>query len=230
MRSRSLTLLAILSLSAPLILIRPAAAGGPDAPTRRTELGTCPAGETCTQSGSDTLCDISGDPCAFDFLPQFFVGRMVVTVNDNPTGADPFTTCSAADNDDSTVTLELRLKKKASAKHVQLRKRIVRLSHTYDVCESFLGNLSCASSQLLCSAQNARLTESAVTSASDNTLNLGFQILPQPIAGDLLHSLRLSSGVPVITSVQQLDIVDHSAAGDPLPTTVRFEVTIAILP
>ena len=116
--------------------------------------------------------------------------------------------------------------------HAHLRKAKVTLSHTYDVCQSFLGDIDCSgrSSQLLCSFSNRRLTETAVTSASDNTLNLGFQLIPQPLADDLLHSLRLTSGTPVITSVQQADLVDHSGAGDPLPTLVRFDVTIAILP
>src|SRR5260370_42533592 len=104
---RSLASLVALALVVPLLFAGPAGAGGPEAAERQAELGTCPSGQTCVESG--LVCDPSDAPCTFDFLPQFLVGTMVIAVDDDPPGADPSVACTPGD-DDSTVTFSLRPK------------------------------------------------------------------------------------------------------------------------
>jgi len=220
---RSVTSLIALALVAPLLFAGPAGAGGPEAASRQAELGTCPAGQTCVESG--VVCDPSNTPCTFDFLPRFLVGKMVIAVDDDPPGADPSVACNPGD-DKSTVTFSLRAKKKAAKarKKPALRKRTVRLSHVFETCASF-GNVQCGTSELLCSREHARIAETAVPDVT----NLGFQVLPEPIASDVRNALGASGGAPVITSVVQTGSDDHSGPSDPLPTVVTFDVTIMVL-
>src|SRR5262249_40564479 len=93
-----------------------------------------------------------------------------------------------------------------------------------------LGVHACGSNDfLLCSTGgNERLTENSVLQIADR--DVGWQPLPGSILSELQNRLRIREATPQIRDVGQPTVVaDHSAPTDPLPTEVRFEVTIVVV-